>query len=51
MNKNGVITNDSGQYTINVKKAAVLVFSSVGYDRKEVAVGNHFDTHVFQLFG
>jgi len=35
----GVVTNDSGAYTINVKKAAVLVISSIGFENKEVAVG------------
>ncbi|MET4082729.1 TonB-linked SusC/RagA family outer membrane protein [Pedobacter sp. UYP30] len=36
----GVATNKSGAYTITVNKAAVLVFSSIGFEKKEVAVGN-----------
>jgi TonB-dependent starch-binding outer membrane protein SusC len=37
----GVITNNAGEYTIKVsKKTDVLVFSYVGYNAKEVVVGN-----------
>ena len=33
-------TNNDGQYTISVSPNATLVFSSVGYTSREVAVGN-----------
>ena len=37
---NGTTTNDQGEFSLEVKDAnAVLVISSVGYDRQEVAVG------------
>lgn len=37
---NGTSTDFDGKYTINVSSGATLVFSYVGYDSKEVAVGN-----------
>ncbi|WP_379089449.1 carboxypeptidase-like regulatory domain-containing protein [Pedobacter sp. UC225_65] len=36
--KNGVITDANGNYTINVEKADVLVFSFTGYTTKEIIV-------------
>ena len=36
----GTITNESGQYTINASKGAILVFSYVGRQAKEVVVGD-----------
>ncbi|MCI1719556.1 MAG: TonB-dependent receptor [Bacteroidales bacterium] len=36
--KNGVATDYNGQYVINVRKDAVLVFSSVGYKTVEIPV-------------
>jgi len=36
--KNGVATDYNGQYVINVRKDAVLVFSSVGYKNVEIPV-------------
>jgi TonB-linked SusC/RagA family outer membrane protein len=35
-----VSTNSDGKYSISAEKGAVLVFSSIGYDPKEVVVGN-----------
>lgn len=37
---NGAITDINGTYKISVSEEAVLVFSFVGYNSKEVAVGN-----------
>lgn len=38
---NGTITNTNGLFSINVDRAnVVLVFSFVGYEQQEVAVGN-----------
>lgn len=36
----GTITNDRGEYTIQVQKGATLKFSSIGFVSKEVVVGN-----------
>ncbi|MEJ7557461.1 MAG: TonB-dependent receptor [Pedobacter sp.] len=36
----GVSTNSDGKYSISAAKGSVLVFSSIGYDPKEVVVGN-----------
>lgn len=36
---NGAVSDFDGQYTINVSPGAVLVFSYVGYETKEVNVG------------
>ena len=36
---NATATDAGGTFRISVNKNATLVFSSVGYDRKEVAVG------------
>ncbi len=36
----GTITDDKGQYSINVKKGATLTFSYIGYVGQDVAVGN-----------
>jgi TonB-linked SusC/RagA family outer membrane protein len=38
--RNGVVTNPNGDFRIQVKKGATLVFSSVGFGTKEVAIGN-----------
>lgn len=37
----GTVTNDKGDYSINVKKGATLTFSYIGYAAKEVVVGNN----------
>lgn len=37
---NGTITDVDGKYTLSVGESAVLVFSFVGYDRKEVATNS-----------
>ena len=37
---NGVVTSGDGKFSIGVSPSAVLVFSFVGYDSKEVAVGS-----------
>jgi TonB-linked SusC/RagA family outer membrane protein len=37
---NGTVTNVNGVYSLNVSEGATLVFSSVGYTREEVLVGN-----------
>src|SRR3954466_14762609 len=37
---NQVSTNEKGQFTINAGSNDVLVASSVGYDAKEIKVGN-----------
>lgn len=37
---NGTVTNLEGEYTLTVSEGATLVFSSVGYTSKEMAVGN-----------
>ncbi len=36
----GVVSNDNGEFTINVKKGEVLVFSFIGYQTAEVTVGD-----------
>ncbi|MDP4209141.1 MAG: TonB-dependent receptor [Bacteroidota bacterium] len=36
----GTVTDINGQFTINVTKGDVLVFSFVGYEQKEIAVNN-----------
>jgi TonB-linked SusC/RagA family outer membrane protein len=36
----GVSTNSDGKYSISAAKGSVLIFSSIGYDPKEVVVGN-----------
>jgi TonB-dependent starch-binding outer membrane protein SusC len=38
--RNGTVTNVQGNYLLQVSEGATLVFSSVGYTRKEVEVGN-----------
>ena len=38
---NGAVTDLDGYYTITTKANAVLVFSSLGYDTKEVAVNGN----------
>jgi TonB-dependent starch-binding outer membrane protein SusC len=37
---NGTVTDVNGNYSLNVMEGATLVFSSVGYTREEVVVGN-----------
>jgi TonB-dependent starch-binding outer membrane protein SusC len=37
---NGTVTNVLGEYTLSVSEGAILVFSSVGYTREEIQVGN-----------
>jgi Ca-activated chloride channel family protein len=36
--RNGTVTNAAGQYTITTKKGKTLVFSYIGYDKKECVV-------------
>ncbi|WP_128547071.1 SusC/RagA family TonB-linked outer membrane protein [Larkinella soli] len=36
----GTLTNDKGEYTIQVQKGATLKFSSIGFVAKEAVVGN-----------
>jgi len=36
----GVVSNDDGEFVINVKKGAILVFSFIGYQTAEVTVGD-----------
>jgi TonB-linked SusC/RagA family outer membrane protein len=44
---NGTTTNDQGEFSLEVKDAnAVLVISSVGYDRQEVAVGGRQEVSI-----
>ena len=38
--RNGVVTNPNGDFRIQVKKGATLIFSSVGFGTREIAVGN-----------
>ncbi|WP_229251110.1 TonB-dependent receptor [Emticicia sp. BO119] len=42
----GVITDGEGMYTIGVTNGAVLVFSYIGYETIEVAVGNQSEVNV-----
>jgi hypothetical protein len=37
--QNGTFTDANGNYTITVKKGAILVFSFIGYNSAEVPVG------------
>ena len=37
---NGVVTDFDGNFTLNVKPGATLVFSYIGYETQEVRVGN-----------
>ena len=37
---NGVVTDVNGEYTLNVRKGAVLLISYVGYISKEVTIVN-----------
>ncbi|WP_257657782.1 TonB-dependent receptor [Parapedobacter lycopersici] len=47
---NGVGTNNEGSYTITVSgNEAVLVFTSVGYTKQEIIVGNQRSLHVTLL--
>jgi TonB-dependent starch-binding outer membrane protein SusC len=39
-NKGGVMTDNAGHFTIDVQKGAILVVSTVGYQQKEVTVGD-----------
>jgi hypothetical protein len=44
---NGTTTNDQGEFSLDVKDAnAVLVITSVGYDRQEVAVNGKQDLSI-----
>ncbi len=43
----GTFTDDAGKFTISVGNNAVLIFSSVGFTTKEVAVGNSSNLNVF----
>ena len=36
----GTVTDFDGNYSIDVNEGAVLVFSSLGFERREVTVGN-----------
>ncbi len=38
--KAGTITDDDGKFTLNVKKGDVLLFSSLGYESRQVTIGN-----------
>lgn len=42
----GVITDGEGMYTVSVATGATLVFSYIGYETKEVAVGNQSEINV-----
>ncbi|GAB3525037.1 TonB-dependent receptor [Emticicia fontis] len=42
----GVITDGEGMYTVSVVNGATLVFSYIGYETKEVAVGNQSEINV-----
>ena len=46
---NGTITNLDGQYTITVQAGAILVFSYVGMETQELAVGNQTSLNVALL--
>jgi TonB-linked SusC/RagA family outer membrane protein len=37
----GTITDDKGQYSINVRKGATLTFSYIGFEAEDVVVGNN----------
>ena len=37
---NGTVTDVQGNYSIDVSESATLVFSSVGYNREEIEIGN-----------
>jgi len=42
--RNGTVTNVNGQYSITTKKGKTLVFSYIGYDKKEcVVIGGKLD--------
>ena len=43
---NGTITDFDGNFTLNVKPGATLVFSYIGYTTKEIAVGNQSNLNV-----
>lgn len=43
---NGVITDGEGRFTVNVGNNATLVFSYIGYETKEVVVGNQSEINV-----
>lgn len=43
---NGVATNDAGEYSITVGDAAVLIISAVGYQTKEIIVGDRTSIEV-----
>ncbi|GAB3424634.1 TonB-dependent receptor [Niabella aquatica] len=43
---NGVATNDAGEYSITVGDAAVLIISAVGYQTKEIIVGNRTSVEI-----
>lgn len=38
--RNGTVTNNNGEFSINAKKGDVLVISYIGYDSKELVVGD-----------
>jgi TonB-linked SusC/RagA family outer membrane protein len=42
----GVITDGEGMYTVSVANGATLVFSYIGYETKEVVVGNQSEINV-----
>lgn len=44
--RNGTTTNAAGNFSIQVARNATLVFTSVGYGEKEVAVGNQTSINV-----
>jgi TonB-linked SusC/RagA family outer membrane protein len=43
---NGVITDGEGKFSVNVGNNATLVFSYIGYETKEVVVGNQSEINV-----
>ncbi|PWK27840.1 TonB-linked SusC/RagA family outer membrane protein [Arcicella aurantiaca] len=44
--KNGVSANLNGEYTIKVKEGAILIFSAIGYNSKEVVVNKQAKINV-----
>ncbi|HCS20777.1 MAG TPA: SusC/RagA family TonB-linked outer membrane protein [Bacteroidetes bacterium] len=45
----GAVTDDDGKYSIEVSDNAILVFSFLGYQKKEIAVGNRKEINVSLL--
>ncbi|HEV8282987.1 MAG TPA: TonB-dependent receptor [Chitinophagaceae bacterium] len=42
----GTVTNDKGEFTINIDDNEILVFSYIGYDAQEIKVGNNTSINI-----